>query len=264
MASTCSPFQNLLLAAMPAEAQQRIFPHLELIRLPSNTALYEACASVSHVYFPIDSIISLEHVLESGATTGISMVGNEGMVGLASFMGTEFSLWRAVSQSAGFAYRMSGNRMKHEFDLHSDVFHLVLRYAQSRNAQIAQMAVCNRHHSIEQQLCRWLLSSLDRLPGYHLRMTQEHIGAILGVRREGVTVAANKLNRLGIIEYARGEITVLDRRTLECMTCECYEAVTRETDRLLPNRSKRKPVFSWADSNDHVALWNSSAAFARS
>lgn len=245
MANTLSPEQNQLLAAMPTQTQRRIFPQLELVSLPANCALYESGMTRRYVYFPTSSIISLEHVLENGASAGISMVGNEGLVGMASFMGSEFSPWRAVSQSAGAAYRLLGSLIKQEFDREADVLRLMLRYSQSRATQMSQMAVCNRHHSIEQQLCRWLLFSLDRLEGNQLHMTQEHISNILGVRREGVTVAANKLYKLGVIEYSRGEITVLDRAKLESMSCECYVVVKRESDRLLPAIPKQLPVLDW-------------------
>lgn len=244
MAIHTLPVHNQLLASMQPEAQERIFPHLELVKLSANTALYESGFPRRHVYFPADVIISLEQILENGASAGISMVGNEGVVGIASFMGSEFSPWRAVSQNAGVAYRLPGALMKAEFDRHSDVLQLMLRYAQSRTAQISQMAVCNRHHSIEQQLCRWLLFSLDRLGGNRLHMTQENIGNILGVRREGVTVAANKLSRHGVIAYSRGDITVLDRPRLECMSCECYDVVRKEFDRLLPNAREAAPMFT--------------------
>jgi CRP-like cAMP-binding protein len=250
MSSYFSPVQNQLLAAMPIEAQQRLFPHLEMVMLTPNTALYESGATRRHLYFPVDAIISLEQILENGSSAGISMVGNEGVVGIASFMGSEFSPWRAVSQNAGAAYRLLGSIMQDEFARHSEVLKLMLLYTQSRTTQISQMAVCNRHHSIEQQLCRWLLFSLDRLTGNRLHMTQENIGNILGVRREGVTVAANKLSRHGAIEYSRGNIVVLDRSKLEHMSCECYEVVKKEFDRLLPNILMQEAVeklseFEW-------------------
>ena len=237
---------------MPPEAQARLFPHLELVMLAPNTALYDSGAPRRHLYFPVDAIISLDQILENGSSAGISMVGNEGVVGIASFMGSQFSPWRAVSQNAGAAYRLPGSIMQDEFDRHAGVLKLMLLYTQSRTTQISQMAVCNRHHSIEQQLCRWLLFSLDRLSGNRLHMTQENIGNILGVRREGVTVAANKLSRNGAIEYSRGEITVLDRSKLECMSCECYDVVKREFDRLLPqvmtpNAIEASAVFHWTE-----------------
>ncbi|MEO6173252.1 MAG: Crp/Fnr family transcriptional regulator [Arenimonas sp.] len=249
MATSSSPQQNQLLAAMPMDAQRRIFPHLQLINLSSNTALYESGVSRRYVYFPTDSIMSLEHVLENGASAGISMVGNEGAVGLAAFMGSEFSPWRVVSQSAGCAYRVVGNLMREEFERHSEVLQLMLRYAQSRAAQMSQMAVCNRHHSVEQQLCRWLLCSLDRQSVNQLYMTQEQISNILGVRREGVTLAANKLNKLGAIEYSRGKISVLDRTKLEHISCECYEVVKKESNRLLPKVADNKRIYSYAPVN---------------
>lgn len=235
MTSHCSPVQNQLLAAMSPEAQARLFPHLELVMLTPNTALYDSGTPRRYLYFPVDAIISLDQILENGSSAGISMVGKEGVVGIASIMGSEFSPWRAVSQNAGAAYRLLAAIMQGEFDRHADVLKLMLLYAQSRAVHISQMAACNRHHSIEQQLCRWLLFSLDRVAGNRLHMTQENIGNTLGVRREGVTVAANKLSRNGAIEYSRGEITVLDRSKLECMSCECYDVVKREFDRLLPH-----------------------------
>lgn len=243
---------NRLLATLPVESQRRLFPHLELIKLSPNKTLYESGAVRRYVYFPVDAIISLEHGLENGASAGISIVGKEGAVGLASFMGSEFSPWRAVSQNAGLAQRLLGERMKAEFIRHPDVLQLMLRYAQTRTAQMSQMAACNRHHSIEQQLCRWLLFTLDRTQGNQLHMTQEHIGNILGVRREGVTVAANKLNKAGAIEYSRGAITVLDRFKLEHLSCECYQVVKKDSERLLSCASARPQVVA-RDSGRHFA-----------
>jgi CRP-like cAMP-binding protein len=187
-----------------------------------------------HVYFPTDSIISLLYVMENGASAEISVVGNEGLIGVALFMGGESTPSRAIVQSAGSAYRLLGQRLKDEFNRHGDLLQLMLRYTQSLITQMAQTAVCNRHHSIDQQLCRWLLLSLDRLPSNRLVMTQELIANMLGVRREGVTSAAGKLERAGVIEYTRGHITVLDRPKLEELCCECYAVVKKETDRLLP------------------------------
>lgn len=234
MTSQFSPVQNQLLAALPIESQQRLFPHLELVILTPNTAVYESGAQRRHLYFPVDAIISLDQILDNGSSAGISMVGNEGAVGIASLMGSEFSPWRAVCQNSGAAYRILGSIMQDEMFRHSEVLKLMLRYTQSRTNQISQMAVCNRHHSIEQQLCRWLLFSLDRLSGNRLQMTHENIGNVLGVRREGVTVAANRLSKAGVIEYSRGQITVLDRTKLECISCECYAVVRKEFDRLMP------------------------------
>jgi CRP-like cAMP-binding protein len=229
-----TPQQNHLLAALPAEVQDRLFPHLELTPLPLGKVLYESGDTLRHVYFPTDSIVSLLYVMESGASAEISVVGNEGLIGVALFMGGESTPSRAIVQSAGSAYRMLGQHLKDEFNRHSELQHLLLRYTQALITQMSQTAVCNRHHSIDQQLCRWLLLSLDRLSGSHLVMTQELIANMLGVRREGVTDAAGKLQKHGVIEYSRGQITVLDRPKLEKMSCECYAVVKKETDRLLP------------------------------
>lgn len=196
--------------------------------------LYESGDTLRYVYFPLDCIVSLLYVMENGASAEISVVGNEGLIGVALFMGGESTTSRAIVQSAGHAYRLRGNLLKTEFNLHGGMLHLVLRYTQSLLTQMAQTAVCNRHHSIDQQLCRWLLLSLDRLSSNELTMTQELIANMLGVRREGVTDAAGKLQKLGVIEYCRGHITVLDRPRLEELCCECYAVVKAETDRLLP------------------------------
>jgi CRP-like cAMP-binding protein len=228
------PKQNHLLAALPVAVQERLFPHLEFVPLPLGKVLYESGDALRHVYFPTDSIVSLLYVMESGASAEISVVGNEGLIGVALFMGGESTPSRAVVQSAGSAYRLVGQRLKDEFTRHGEMLLLMLRYTQSLITQMAQTAVCNRHHSIDQQLCRWLLLSLDRLSGNKLTMTQELIANMLGVRREGVTDAAGKLQDLGVIEYSRGQITVLDRPKLETLSCECYAVVKKETDRLLP------------------------------
>lgn len=234
MLQTPVPYQNHLLAALPTEIQQRIFPHLDLIPVPLGKVLVEAGQTLDHVYFPTDSIVSLLYEMEDGASAEIAVVGNEGLVGVAVFMGGESTLTRAIVQSAGFAYRLTGPRINKEFNRHGDLLLLMLRYTQSLITQMSQTAVCNRHHSIDQQLCRWLLLSLDRLSGNELKMTQELIANMLGVRREGVTEAAGKLQKLGAIEYHRGHITVLDRPKLEKLSCECYAVVKKETDRLLP------------------------------
>lgn len=228
------PLQNYLLAALPAEIQERMFPYLELVPMPLGKVLYESGDKLRHMYFPIDSIVSLLYVMESGASAEIALVGNEGLIGVALFMGGESTPSRAVVQSAGFAYRLLGQRLKDEFQRHDELLLLMLRYTQSLITQMAQTAVCNRHHSVDQQVCRFLLLSLDRLPGNQLAMTQELIANMLGVRREGVTEAAGKLQKLGVIEYSRGHITVLDRPQLEQLSCECYAVVRKETDRLLP------------------------------
>lgn len=224
--------QNRLLAALSPQARQNIFPHLKLVDLPLGKVLYESGDSLPVVYFPTDSIVSLLYVMESGASAEISVIGNEGLVGITVFMGGESTLSRAIVQSAGYAFSLSAQRLKSEFNSFADVRMLMLRYTQALITQMAQTAVCNRHHSIDQQLCRWLLLSLDRLPGDRLIMTQELIANMLGVRREGVTEAAGKLQERGAIEYHRGKITVLDRPLLESLSCECYAVVKTETDRL--------------------------------
>lgn len=228
-----APEQNHLLAALPAEVKARLFPSLELMTLVLGEVIYESGDTLSHVYFPTDSIVSLLYEMENGSSAEISVVGNEGLVGIALFMGGESTPSRAIVQSAGSAYRLPGQKIKDEFNRHGDVLLLLLRYTQSLITQMAQTAVCNRHHSIDQQLCRWLLLSLDRLPSNQLTMTQELIANMLGVRREGVTEAAGKLQLLGVIEYSRGRITVLDRPKLEQLSCECYAVVKKESDRLL-------------------------------
>jgi CRP-like cAMP-binding protein len=242
MSEAPSPRQNHLLAALNPEVQARLFPHLELVPLPLGKVLYESGDAMRHVYFPTDSIVSLLYVMESGASAEISVVGNEGLIGVALFMGGESTPSRAIVQSAGSAYRLLGQRLKDEFNRHGDLLLLMLRYTQSLITQMAQTAVCNRHHSVDQQLCRWLLLSLDRLPTNHLTMTQELIANMLGVRREGVTEAAGKLQQHGVIEYSRGNITVLDRPKLEKLSCECYAVVKKETDRLLPYLRPQGPA----------------------
>ncbi|WP_110949683.1 Crp/Fnr family transcriptional regulator [Pseudomonas bohemica] len=227
------PSHNHLLAALPASDLQRLTPHLEQVSLALGDVLYEPGDTLRHVYFPTDSIVSLLHVTENGSSTEIAVVGNEGLIGIALFMGGESTSSRAVVQSAGSALRLPGEKLKAEFNRHGDLLLLMLRYTQALITQMSQTAVCNRHHSIDQQLCRWLLLSLDRLHGNRLSMTQELIANMLGVRREGVTEAAGKLQRQGVIEYSRGQITVLDRPRLERLSCECYLVVKTETDRLL-------------------------------
>lgn len=234
MSETITPQQNHLLGALPAEVLDRLRPHFELIELPLGKVLYESGDTLRHVFFPTDAIVSLLYVMESGSSAEISVVGNEGMVGIAVFMGGESTPSRAIVQSAGYAFRLSGSQFKNEVNRHAELLQLMLRYTQALITQMAQTAVCNRHHSIDQQLCRWLLLSLDRLPSKQLIMTQELIANMLGVRREGVTDAAGKLQKLGVIEYSRGHITVLDRPQLEQLCCECYAVVKKETDRLLP------------------------------
>lgn len=240
MSTTPAPQQNHLLAALPTEVQDRLFPALELVSLPLGKVLYESGDTLRHVYFPTDSIVSLLYVMENGSSAEISVVGNDGLIGIALLMGGESTPSRGVVQSAGHAYRLLGTRLKEEFNRHTGFLLLTLRYTQALITQMAQTAVCNRHHSIDQQLCRWLLLSMDRLPDNQLTMTQELIASMLGVRREGVTDAAGKLQKLGVIEYNRGHITVLDRHKLEQLSCECYAVVKRETDRLLPDIPPRQ------------------------
>jgi CRP-like cAMP-binding protein len=204
------------------------------VELKLGKVLYESGDSLSHVYFPVDSIVSLLYVMENGASAEIAVVGNEGLVGVAVFMGGESTPSRAIVQSAGTALKLPAQKLKDEFNRHGEMLLLMLRYTQSLITQMAQTAVCNRHHSIDQQLCRWLLLSLDRLSGVELNMTQELIANMLGVRREGVTEAAGKLQRQGVIAYSRGHIRVLDRPLLEQLCCECYTVVKKETERLLP------------------------------
>ncbi len=229
-----SPQQNHLLMALPTEVKQRLFPDLKPVELPLGRVLYESGQIQHEAFFPIDAIISLLNVMENGASAEIAIVGNEGVVGVNLFMGGASTPSRALVQSAGAALQLSAQRLKAEFDRHEELLQLLLRYTQSLITQMAQTAVCNRHHSIDQQLCRWLLLSLDRLPGNQLVMTQELIANMLGVRREGVTDAAGKLQKRGVIEYHRGHISVLDRPQLEALCCECYAVVKKETDRLLP------------------------------
>jgi CRP-like cAMP-binding protein len=228
-----SPKQNHLLAALPQADFERLTPHLELVPMPLGEALYESGGRLQHVYFPTTSIVSLLYVMEDGASAEIAVVGNEGILGISLFMGGETTPSRAVVQSAGYGYRMKAQVLKQEFNRAGPVMHLLLRYTQALITQMAQTAVCNRHHSVEQQLCRWLLLSLDRLETDELSMTQELIANMLGVRREGVTEAAGKLQRAGLIRYSRGRITVINRPGLEREVCECYAVVKKEFDRLL-------------------------------
>jgi len=232
--------QNHLFRAMPADVRERVFPQLELVRMPLGHVLYESGSMLRHVYFPTDCIISLLYVMENGASAEIAIVGNEGMVGIALFMGGETTPNRAVVQSAGLAFRLEDSYLKAEFARSGFFQNILLRYTQALLTQMSQTAVCNRHHSIEQQLSRWLLLSLDRLTSNKLNMTQELIANMLGVRREGVTDAAGKLQAQGLIRYSRGRITVLDRPGLEAACCECYVVVKREFDRLLPDTSWNK------------------------
>ncbi|MFS8931205.1 Crp/Fnr family transcriptional regulator [Cupriavidus taiwanensis] len=237
MSVTHDPKSNHLLAALPAADWERLAPHLTLIRLPLGHVVYESGDQQGNVYFPTNSIISLLYVMEDGASAEIAIVGNEGMIGIAIFMGGETTPSRAIVQSAGYGYRLSAAVLKQEFVRGGALQRLLLRYTQALITQMAQTAVCNRHHSIDQQLCRWLLLSIDRLPSNELTMTQELIANMLGVRRSGVTEAALKLQGAGLIRYSHGHIAVLDRVGLEKRVCECYGVVKREFDRLLPDLS---------------------------
>jgi CRP-like cAMP-binding protein len=229
------PSLNRLLAALPSDLYERLQPNLELVPLKLGASVYEAGGKQAYVYFPTNAIISLLYVMKDGASAEIAVVGNEGIVGIALFMGGETTPSRAVVQSAGHAYRLSSKLLKREFECGGALQHLLLRYTQALITQMAQTAVCNRHHSIEQQLCRWLLLSADRLPTNELTMTQELIANMLGVRREGVTEAAGNLQDGGLIHYSRGRITIINRPKLEKRVCECYAVVKKEFDRLLPD-----------------------------
>jgi CRP-like cAMP-binding protein len=229
------PRENRLLAALPEERYRRIVPHLEPVKLSLGKVLYESGGKLDWVYFPTDAIVSLLYVMEDGSSAEIAVVGYEGLVGIALFMGGLTMPNRAVVQSAGQAYRLKGNVLNQEFSRSGEFQHLLLRYTQALLTQMGQTAVCNRHHTVDQQLCRWLLLSLDRLHSNTLRMTQELIANMLGVRREGVTEAAGKLQKAGLIHYSRGRITVLDRPGLEARVCECYHVVREEFRRLLPD-----------------------------
>jgi CRP-like cAMP-binding protein len=226
--------QNRLLAALPEREWSLWLPHLEPVELPLGTVIYESGGKLTHVYFPTTAIISLLYVMENGGSAEIAVVGYEGIVGISLFMGGETTPSRAVVQSAGTGFRLKAIMVMEEFNRAGPVLHLLLRYTQALITQMAQTAVCNRHHTLDQQLCRWLLLSLDRLRTNELAMTQELIANMLGVRREGVTEAAGRLDKAGLIRYQRGRITVLDRTGLEERTCECYAVVKREYDRLLP------------------------------
>jgi CRP-like cAMP-binding protein len=234
MALAVDPRQNQLLAALPDAEWERLLPHLELVDLPLGKVLYESGNQLVHVYFPTTAIVSLLYVMEDGASAEIAVVGHEGIVGISLFMGGNSTPSRAVVQSAGQGFRLKAHLMMVEFDRAGPVLHLLLRYTQALITQMSQTAVCNRHHSLDQQLCRWLLLSLDRLQSNKLVMTQELMANMLGVRREGVTEAAGRLHKDGLIDYQRGHITVFDRAGLERRTCECYAVVKKEYDRLLP------------------------------
>jgi CRP-like cAMP-binding protein len=226
--------KNHLLAALPDSEWQILGPHLEWVELPLGQVLSESGSTLAHVYFPTTAIVSLLYVMENGSSAEIAVVGNEGIVGISLFMGGESTTSRAVVQSAGEGFRLNAKFLKDQFNRSDPLMHLLLRYTQALITQMSQTAVCNRHHSMDQQLCRWLLLSLDRLPSNELVMTQELIANMLGVRREGVTEEAMKLQKAGLISYVRGRITILDRAGLEKRSCECYAVVKREYDRLLP------------------------------
>ena len=242
MVSPDSPHQNHLLDALPKEDYARLSSHAELIQLKLGDVLYEPGVKMRYVYFPTTAIISLLYVMEDGASAEIAVVGNEGMLGVSLFMGGDTTPSRAVVQNSGHAYRMKSDLLKVEFERFGATMHLLLRYTQALITQMAQTAVCNRHHTIDQQLCRWLLLSLDRLPSNEVTMTQELIANMLGVRREGVTEAAGNLQKAHLIDYRRGHITVLDRAGLEARSCECYQVVKTETDRLLSYRRSIAPT----------------------
>jgi CRP-like cAMP-binding protein len=239
VAATAHPEDNQILAMLPVAERERLFPHLKLVEMPAGLVVYESGAALRHIYFPTSCIVSLLYVLENGSSAEIAVVGNDGIVGIALFMGGETTPSRAVVQSAGHGYRLKASVLKKEFERGGALQRLLLRYTQALITQMAQTAVCNRHHSVEQQLCRWLLLSLDRLSTNELKMTQELIANMLGVRREGVTEAAGNLQRDGLIHYSRGRITVLDRPKLEARVCECYAVVKKEMDRLLPDKTPR-------------------------
>lgn len=246
------PKTNDILDTISADEWSRLESSLELIELPLGKVLYESGATLAHVYFPTTAIVSLLYVMEDGDSAEIAVVGKEGIVGISLFMGGESTPSRAVVQSAGWAFRLKSQLLKNEFNRSGILMHLLLRYTQALITQMSQTAVCNRHHSLDQQLCRWLLLSLDRLLGDELVMTQELIANMLGVRREGVTEAALNLQRAGLISYARGHIKVLNRKGLEARTCECYAVVKKEYDRLLPKiTQKNKHVNTPISSSNH-------------
>lgn len=230
------PRQNHLLAALPAADFERLQSSLKLTQLRLGDVIYEPGSQLRHLYFPTTAIVSLLYIMADGASAEIAIVGNDGILGIALFMGGETTPSRAVVQSAGHAYRLAGDVLKDEFNRGGALQHLLLRYTQALLTQMAQTAVCNRHHTLDQQLCRWLLLSLDRVSGNELFMTQELIANMLGVRREGVTEAAQKLQAAGLIKYSRGHIIIVDRAALEARACECYAVVKKESDRLLPER----------------------------
>ena len=239
-----TPKQNHLLAALPAEIFERIAPQLELVPMPLGEVLYESGCQLQHVYFPTTAIVSIHYIMENGASTEITGVGNEGVLGISLFMGGKTTTGLATVHTGGYGYRLKGRLMMEEFYRAGPMMRLMLLYTQALITQISQTAVCNRHHSIEQQLCRWLLLTLDRLPSNELTMTQELIAGMLGVRREGITETAGNLQRAGLISYRRGHITVIDRAGLASHACECYEVVNKEFHRLIKDAAevKRFPI----------------------
>ena len=242
MGFTERPQKNHLLAALTDSEWQRWQPHMEAVDMPLGQLLHEPGVTVAYAYFPTTAVVSLLYVMQNGASAEIAVVGKEGIVGISLFMGGEFTFSTAVVHSAGQGYRLEARVMKDEFNRAGPVLHLLLRYTQALITQMSQTAVCNRHHSVDQQLCRWLLLSLDRLDGSDLVMTQALIASMLGVRRKGVTEAAYALQAAGLIRYARGHISVLDRVGLEKRVCECYAVVKQEYDRLLPNPPAPMPL----------------------
>jgi CRP-like cAMP-binding protein len=239
-----SPNQNHLLAALRTAEFERIVPHLELVEMPLGKVLYESSGQLQHVYFPTTAIVSMHYVLENGGSSEIAGVGNEGVLGVSLFMGGNTTPSRAIVQTAGHGYQLKARVLMEEFDRGGVLQHLLLRYTQALMTQVSQTAVCNRHHGVEQQLCRWLLQTLDRLPSNELTMTQELIASMLGVRREGITEAAGHLQQAGCIRYRRGHISVLDRAGLEARVCECYAVVKKEQDRLLCDIRNRQELTS--------------------
>jgi len=242
MDSPQNPSQNYLLAALPTAEFERIASHLELVAMPLGEVLYESSGQLQHVYFPTTAIVSMHYVMENGASSEIAGVGNEGVLGISLFMGGNTTPSRAIVQTAGHGYQLKARLLMEEFNRGGLMQHLLLRYTQALMTQISQTAVCNRHHSVEQQLCRWLLLTLDRLPSNELTMTQELIASMLGVRREGITEAAGHLQQAGFIRYRRGHITVLDRAGLVSRVCECYAVVKKEHDRLLCDIRNRQAL----------------------
>ncbi len=237
MQSPCGKRHNRLLDSLPDDVRTRLTTHLEFISFPRGHELFQPGARIHHVFFPTSATVSLLHVMADGTSSEMALIGSEGVLGIPLFMGEDSARSRAIVQSAGYAYRLRGHTLNQEFDRAGAMQRLLLRYTHALLMQLAQNAVCNRHHSLEQQLCRWLLLNLDRVPSNELRVTQELIANMLGVRREGITEAAGKVKRAGLIEYHRGRITVLDRAGLEARACECYSVVKKEFDQLLPQAS---------------------------